>query len=44
MDSDIIDIFSQHSISNINQLLWLEKHKRDEIIKVIKSIEGVTVR
>lgn len=43
-DIEIRAILSQHSVSNINQLLQLKKHKRDEIIKAIKSIDGATVR
>jgi len=43
-DSKIRAILLEHNISDINQLLQLEKQKRDKIIRFLKSVEGVTIR
>ena len=43
-DNEIRAILLQHGISNKNELQKLEKNKRYEIIRAIKSAKGVTVR
>jgi REP element-mobilizing transposase RayT len=43
-DSEIRTMLLEQGFSNINQLLRLEKQKRNEIIKSLKSVEGVTIR
>ncbi len=43
-DSEIRAILLQKSISDTIQLIQLNKQKRNEIIKALKSIEGVTIR
>ncbi|MEW5920480.1 MAG: transposase [Bacillota bacterium] len=43
-DSEIKAILLQFGISNINELQRLDKNKRYEIIKAIKSVGSVTVR
>lgn len=43
-DEELKALLSRHSVYNINQLLKLEKSKRYEIIRSLKSIEGITVR
>ncbi len=43
-DSKIRAILLQQGVSDTNQLLKLEKQKRNKIIKTLKSLEGVTIR
>ena len=43
-DCEIRTMLSEQGLSNVNQLVQLEKQKRDKIIKSIKSAEGVTIR
>lgn len=43
-DSEVRAILLQHQVSDVNQFLQLNKQKRYEIIRFLKSVEGVTVR
>ncbi len=43
-DSEIRAMLLEQGFSNINQLLQLKKDKRDEIIKHLKSVNGVSIR
>ncbi|MEN6324892.1 MAG: transposase [Syntrophomonas sp.] len=44
LDSDVRNYLLQYGISNISIIQRMEKDKRDEIIRAIKSIDGVTIR
>jgi putative transposase len=43
-DIELRDKFAQLGITNANEFKQLEKRKRDDILKNLKSIEGVTIR
>ncbi|MDF2548759.1 MAG: transposase IS200-family protein [Anaerosolibacter sp.] len=43
-DKEIIDYFEQLGVANISELQKLEKERRNEIIREIKKVEGVTIR
>jgi len=43
-DSEVRILLAQHSIKSISQLQQLEKQRKNEILKAIKSIDGVTIR
>ncbi len=43
-DSEIRNMLLAHGVYNSHQLLQLQKHKRNEIIIVLKSLEGVSLR
>jgi putative transposase len=44
LDSDIRGYLLQYGISNTSILQQMEKSQRDDIIRAVKSIDGVTVR
>lgn len=44
LDSDVRKCLLQHGISSMSTLQHMEKGKRDEIIRAVKSIDGVTIR
>ena len=43
-DSEIRVILAEQGVPDANRLQRLDRQKRDEIIRVLKSVEGVTVR
>jgi len=43
-DSEVRTFLLKYGISNITELQRLEKNKRDDIIKTLKTLEGVTIR
>jgi REP element-mobilizing transposase RayT len=44
LDSDVNRCLLQYGISNISTIQQMEKGKRDEIIRTMKSIDGVSIR
>ncbi len=43
-DDEIRNYFLQYGLKNISELQQLEKNKRNEIIREVKSVKGVTLR
>ena len=43
-DSEIKSYLSKIGIKNVEEIKQLEKNERDRILKMIKSIEGITIR
>ncbi|MDF2545539.1 MAG: transposase IS200-family protein [Anaerosolibacter sp.] len=43
-DKEVINYFEQLGVANISELQKLEKGRRDEVIREIKKIEGITIR
>lgn len=43
-DAEVISHLKKLDLVNINELHQLEKVKRNQIIKTVKSIDGVTIR
>lgn len=44
LDEEVVSYFHNLGIRNINELQILDKEKRNEIIRDIKKIEGITIR
>lgn len=43
-DSELRKCFSKLGVYNISEIQHMERDKRNEIIRKIKSLEGVTIR
>ncbi len=43
-DKEVMDYFREWGVCNISELQRLEKEKRNDYIRKIKKIEGVTIR
>ena len=43
-DNEIIENLAKFNVRNKSEIQQLEKSKRNEIIRELKSIEGITIR
>ena len=43
-DNEVMDYINRLGIVNISILQQLDRDRRDKIIKILKKIEGVTIR